>query len=267
MKNSSKDFPPNKIKSFLYSSLYAHLRQTITSLSNLILPPRCSGCGNLANDHHRVCGDCWSKLTFISNPQCYRCGWPIPFDHGQSQCGRCLGSPPPFEGGWSIFVYKDLIRSLVIRFKHGDATYLAPTFAKWLLTGSQIRREQLMSCDFLIPVPMHRWRLLKRRYNQATLLARHLSFLCEIPVHSLALERYRHTQTQHKKSRESRQENVKNAFRLSEKYKADLVGKTVCLIDDVWTTGATLHSCAKILRKAGVKKVYVLSLARVVPDI
>lgn len=265
MLNSSKEFYSYKIKSLLYSS-FAHLGKTIISFSNLILPPRCSGCGKLANDHHRVCADCWSRLTFISNPQCHKCGWPIPFDHGQSQCGPCLGNPPPFEGGWSTFVYKDLIRSLIIRFKHGDATYLAPIFAKWLYAGTQLHREQLSSCDYLIPVPMHRWRLLKRRYNQATLLARHLSPLCDVPVHSLILERCQNTQTQHQKSRESRQENVKNAFQVCEKYQVDLIGKTVCLVDDVWTTGATLHSCAKALRKAGVSKVYVLSLARVVPD-
>lgn len=220
----------------------------------------------MANDHHQVCADCWSKLTFICNPQCHLCGWPIPFDHGESQCGRCIAEPPPFEGGWSTFAYKDLIRSLIIRFKHGDATYLAPTFAKWLYVGSQRHRDQLFSCDYLIPVPMHRWRLLKRRYNQATLLARHLSPLCGVSVHPLVLERIRNTQTQHKKSRQSRQENVKNAFEVREKYRGELAGKTVCLIDDVWTTGATLKSCAIILRKAGVARVYVLSLARVVTD-
>ncbi len=263
---SSKDFFLKSISSALHGLLHGSCDRIFLPLSNFILPPRCCGCGHMANEHHKLCSACWSRLTFISSPQCYRCGWPIPFDHGESQCGKCLAEPPPFEGGWSTFVYKDLVRSLIIRFKHGDATYLAPVFAKWLFAGNQRQRDQLLSCDYLIPVPMHRWRLLKRRYNQATLLARHLSPLCDVAVHPFALERIRNTDTQHKKSRQRRKENVRSAFRVMEKYREELAGKTVCLIDDVWTTGATLTACAKVLRRAGVAKVYVLSLARVVPD-
>lgn len=242
-------------------------------LSNLILPPRCCSCGNPTSSHHQVCGDCWSNLPFISAPCCCLCGYPMPYipltgkgfgDQGQLWCGPCLAQRPPFDGGCSAFAYKDLIRKLVIRFKHGDATYLAPTFANWLY---QCSKDQLLTkCDVLIPIPMHRWRLVKRRYNQATLLARHLSYKSQIPLWSLALERCKNTAMQQAKNRKHRQENVKNAFRVPPSFKQSLQRKSVCLIDDVWTTGATLSACTEVLREAGVKKIFVLTLARVVSD-
>lgn len=256
-----------------------------TLFLNLILPPRCSGCGDFTNEHHQLCQGCWSQLEFISSPSCKLCGWPLPYSVVLSLdnsaldtsdpldsylCGGCLKRPPSFDKGLSSFVYKDMIRQLIIRFKHGDATYLAPTFAKWLY---QRGKEELRECDYLIPVPLHRWRLFKRQYNQATLLARHLGDLCDIPILTSVLERSRHTASQHQKGRKHRETNVENAFCISRSHglfrtrlpgSQILSGKTICLIDDVWTTGATIGACSKVLYRAGVKKIIVLTLARVV---
>lgn len=185
-------------------------------------------------------------------------------NQGQLWCGPCLSQQPIFDEGRSAFAYKELIRKLILRFKHGDATYLAPTFANWLYHCS--KEQFLNDCDILIPVPMHRWRLVKRRYNQATLLARHLSYQSQIPMWPLALKRCKNTPTQQAKNRKHRQENVKDAFQVAASYEDSLKGKNICLIDDVWTTGATLSACTKALREAGVKRIFVLTLARVVPD-
>ncbi len=120
------------------------------------------------------------------------------------------------------------------------------------------------SADYIIPVPLHRWRLLKRQYNQATLLARSVSSLAQIPVLTNCLIRKKATESQGHKTPKERKQNVKHAFDIID---PDTVqGKTIVLIDDVWTTGATLDACAKTLKKAGASQVFVLALARVVKE-
>lgn len=239
--------------------------KNIKIISNIILTPRCSSCGVFTNNHHHLCSHCWNDLTFISSPQCQTCGYPLPYAQNGNSCGNCLLSPPPFTG-WSIFIYENTIRKLIIRFKHGDATYLAPTLAKWLYSGNPNKKNLFQDFDYLIPVPLHRTRMIKRQFNQATLLCRELEKLCGIPTHPLALRRHRNTTTQHLKSKKLRFKNVQNAFYLDPKYQQDITGKNICLIDDVWTTGATITSCAQTLLNAGAKKVSVITVARVLLD-
>lgn len=247
---------------FIKKSVFLTIKSYQKGL-DLILPPRCSSCGEVCSDHHKLCADCWNQLSFLSSPQCPSCGWPLPFTTQDILCGSCLQTPLPYEG-WSIFSYQGLIRQLILRFKHGDATYLAPTLARFLLTGNLKRQKTFQSCDYLIPVPLHRWRMVKRQYNQATLLSRELSKLTCVPVQTDILFRKKHTQSQHLKSRKQRRDNVKDVFVVQNEQ--ILQGKTVCLIDDVWTTGSTLKNCAYALKKGGAKKIYALSLARVIPD-
>lgn len=237
---------------------------------NFILPPRCPSCGDLTNNHHQLCVPCWSQLTFISEPTCPLCGVPLPYIpmnnnplEQKIRCASCLIQIPTFNTGCSSFVYKGLIRKLVLRFKHGDATYLAPLFAKWLFNSSH---KYLKECDYIIPIPLHRWRLFNRRYNQTTLLARHLNKLSHIPILVLTLQRHKNTAFQGHKNRKERQKNVHKAFRVPAHFHEKLTGKTICLLDDVWTTGATLSTCAKVLKGAGAHKIIVLSLTRVVSD-
>ncbi len=125
-------------------------------------------------------------------------------------------------------------------------------------------QELWSSADYIIPVPLHRWRLLKRQYNQATLLARSVSSLTNIPVLTNCLVRKKATESQGHKTLKERKQNVKQAFDVIDP--DSLKGKSIVLIDDVWTTGATLDACAKILKKAGAHRIFVLTLARVVKE-
>ena len=116
----------------------------------------------------------------------------------------------------------------------------------------------------IIPVPLHRWRLFKRRYNQATLLARELAHYSSRPLLINVLIRHKNTPSQQGKSRQLRQQNVNRVFNVARKNLSLIKGKSLLLVDDVWTTGATLNACIKTLKKAGAKDVYVLTLARVI---
>jgi ComF family protein len=228
---------------------------------NLLLPPRCLSCGEHANQTHQLCGACWKSLEFITTPYCEKCGHPFVVDQSHLICGECLHQPPLFTGGRSVFRYDSLIRELILKFKHGDATYLAKPLGRWMTRSGE---DLLTKCECIIPVPLHRWRLLKRRYNQATLLAREISSNSNLPYLTNVLIRTKNNTSQHGKSRKSREENVKNIFKIAPQHLALVKKKSFLLVDDVWTTGATLNACIKTLKKAGAKDVYVLTLARTI---
>lgn len=227
----------------------------------LLLPSRCLNCGEYASGSHQLCGSCWKSLEFITTPFCDRCGHPFVVDQSSLICGDCLHTPPLFTRGRAVFRYHSLIRELILKFKHGDATYLAKPFGSWLTLSG---RDLLAASDVIIPVPLHRWRLFKRRYNQATLLARELSRHAQIPLLTNVLIRHKSTESQHGKSRQARQANVNAVFKIMPEKSLLVKKKSVLLVDDVWTTGATLNACVKTLKKAGAKDVFVLTLARVV---
>jgi ComF family protein len=236
---------------------------------NFLVPPRCIKCGNLTAEDHQLCADCWKEITFIVEPFCKKCGHPLeisPLYDASSEgdgCHNCLGYAHFYDQVRSVFVYNEIAKKLLVRFKHGDATYLTPTFSRWL---KQKGEEFISSSDYLIPVPLHWKRLLYRRYNQSALLCISLlKLLPHKPIYApYILRRKRHTLSQGHKTISQRQENIEGAFIVPERYKNQLKGKTVVLVDDVMTTGATIQECSRTLKEAGCKKVYVLTIARAV---
>lgn len=186
----------------------------------------------------------------------------MPYDGGDLTCVSCLNLSPGYDKGRSALQYEGLARDLVLRLKHGDATYLPASLSTWMMHAGY---ELWADTDYLIPVPLHRWRLFRRGYNQATLLARSLSKRIQIPLLTNTVIRKKATGSQGFKTRKQRYENVQGAFALKDP-NGLLKDKTITLIDDVWTTGATMAACIKVLKQGGVKKVYVLTLARVVKE-
>ncbi len=182
------------------------------------------------------------------------------FASDQMSCVECLVHPPAYDLGRSTFTYSDLGRDLVLRLKHSDATYLPKCLAPWIKFAGQ---DFWSTTDYIVPVPLYRWRLLKRQYNQATLLARAVSDLVNVPVLTNVLVRRKATESQGHKSVKDRKKNVADAFGVKGEILKD---KTIVLLDDVWTTGATLNACTKVLRKAGAHRIYLLTLARVVKE-
>lgn len=187
-------------------------------------------------------------------------------DHSKSvrsttlTCAGCLQKPPPFAQAKSALAYDDASKKLILRFKHGDAQHMAPTFATWLY---RVGKEMLDQSDYVVPVPLHWTRLMKRQYNQAALLCNALQPLSQTPVLLEGLKRTARTQSQGFLTKEQRTLNVAGKFVVPTKNILQVNKKVITLVDDVYTSGATVKACVKALKKAGAKKVYVLTLARV----
>jgi ComF family protein len=183
----------------------------------------------------------------------------VPVEVG-TLCGACLAEPPVFDLARSVFLYDEASKDLVLRFKHADALHMAKGLARMAVTaGAAFWREDCV----LVPVPLHRWRLWRRRYNQAAVLALAMGRLVDRPVDVTALRRVRATASQGHLSRAARAENLRGSMEVDPRVGDRMRGKTVVLIDDVMTTGATANEAARVLRAAGARRVFVLTLARV----
>lgn len=229
-------------------------------LLNLFFPPQCLVCEALVPTHGTLCTECWNNVPFISAPMCACCGLPLEFAVDETTlCGECLREHPPYSRARAAFVYNDTSRAMVLKLKYQDDTYLAPIFAGWLKSAGA---ELIAASDAIIPVPLHYWRMVSRRYNQSLLLARLLAKNTGLPLMADGLKRIRATPQQTGLTYPQRKKNVSGAFAVPPKQLRMLQGKSILLIDDVMTTGATLAACTQTLIKAGAGQVNVLTLAR-----
>ena len=236
------------------------LRRSALAALDLLLPPRCLVCGATVALPGTVCAGCWGGLRFIAAPLCEACGLPFDYDPGPGAlCGDCARRPPPFRRAHAVLRYDDGSCDLVIAFKHRDRTDAAPAYGAWMARAGA---DLLEAADLLVPVPLHRLRLIQRRFNQSALLAHALAARSEVACASDALIRTRPTPSQGRLSRSARARNVQGAFRV--RRPAEVSGRRILLVDDVLTTGATASACATTLLRAGADAVDVLTLARVV---
>jgi ComF family protein len=232
----------------------------LTKSLDLLFPPQCMACRTPVGQPG-LCATCWSAVTFLDGPGCRCCGLPFPVAlEGENSCAACLAQPPAFDAARAILAYDDASKGAILALKHADRLELVPNFARWLArTGMPL----VEGCDLVVPVPLHRWRLWQRRYNQAAELARALSRLTGLSCDTTALTRSRATASQGAMaSAKARRRNVQRAFQVP--VPAKVAGKGVLLLDDVLTTGATAEACARALKRAGAARVFVLALARVV---
>ncbi len=231
----------------------------ISFIFNLVMPARCLICGRIVNGKNGLCGDCFSKIQFLSRQGCPRCAKPydLPEDEGRL-CSNCLKEPPIFHSLRSAFIYDKYSKQLILPFKHADRIDMTPFLGNLML---HVGKDILENADIILAVPLHHKRLIKRKYNQAALLAHYLAKETNKKFLPNTLKRIIHTKTQGHDNAEQRKRNVKNAFSIKNKDK--IKGKNVLIIDDVYTTGATLNECAKELYNAGAKCVDCLTAARV----
>ncbi len=258
---SLTDSEPDNRPSLLRQS-FVTLDTLATRLLDSVMPPRCLRCGAMVADPGALCSTCFEAVTFITDPFCHRCGIPfadIPVNTDTIlERGSCLEHPPAYDHARAVFVYDADSRPLVTRLKYADRTDHAPSLARWMHRAGSTILEQ---ADFILPVPLHRWRLISRTFNQSTLLVRHLSKVNGIPAKFHVLRRIKATPHQGGLSAKDRQRNVANAFRVVKP--DEIAGKKIVLIDDALTTGATLNACARVLKSNEASRVDALVAGRV----
>jgi ComF family protein len=242
------------------AAAFAHA--ALRELLDFALPPRCPGCGAITSEPHRFCLDCWGSLTFLGEPCCTRCGLPFayPVEGGQAECGRCLADPPPFDRLRAAVAYGDVSRQVALKLKYSGRPGLAETLAHFMLRHLRAGERDAL----LVPVPLHRWRIWKRGYNQAALIASALSRRSGLPAGLDLLSRTRATPPLKGLGRRERALAVRGAFKVPPRGRERLAGRHILLVDDVYTSGATAAACARALKRGGAASVEILCWARVV---
>jgi ComF family protein len=249
----------------LASSLGVSASGWARRVADLVYPPVCLGCGVMTGGHGAVCAACWQKLRFIDRPHCDVLGVPFSYDPGPGMLSaQAIASPPVFDRLRSAVIFDGAARAMVHGLKYKDRGDLAPTMAVWMERGG---RDCLDRCDAIVPVPLHRTRFVLRKYNQAAELARHLARRTDKPYLPAALIRTKRTRRQVGLTARAREENVRAAFVVPPGREAEIFGKRIVLVDDVYTTGATVSAATRALKKAGATEVSVLTFAMALAEI
>jgi ComF family protein len=233
----------------------------LARIADFVMPPVCLGCHAHLGGLDALCPKCWSGITFIRPPLCDRLGTPMPYDTGGVMISAAANAAPPsFDRARAVANFDGLMRDLVHDLKFNDRHDLRRLLCRWLLEAG---REVLAGADMVVPVPLGRWRLFQRGFNQAALLAQDVSQKTSAIYAPMVLVRTRKTRPQVGLTRLERQKNVRGAFAVPDARKNAVAGRNIVLIDDVITTGATIGACARALKRAGAARVDVLSLALV----
>lgn len=216
----------------------------------LIFPSRCLICKKISSDI--LCSDCLSKVSLVQPPICRICG--IPIDNGNI-CYRCRQNTLYFSQARSYALYEGPMRTAIIKFKFERRREIGKFFGEIL---GRFALQLNWDIDVIIPIPLSKRRLKERGFNQSEILALEVSKILKLPI-SLGLVRIKETKSSIDLSLEERRININKAFLVSDK---GLKGKRVLLVDDVYTTGATVSEAGKTLLERGISEVKVLTLAR-----
>jgi ComF family protein len=227
-------------------------RKFLDFFLDLLFPPKCLLCKRL--NSNLICPECLSQLTPFRGKTCSLCG--VPLEGKDNRCPQCLRNPPYFDRGFFYGLYQGKLEEAILRFKYQDHPGLSAPLGKLL---AEKFRETGVQVDLVTWVPLHQRKLKMRGYNQAELLARAISVNLGLPYGDLLIKK-KETKPQSRLSREERLKNVIGVFK--PKSAVELQGKSLLLVDDVVTTGATASECARVLKEMGAEKVFVLSLAR-----
>lgn len=233
-------------------------------LINAIFPPQCILCSEPTDVPFNLCARCFEGYHPIDGASCFKCGAPVLVSDSQtSVCEACFETPPPWNKGASVALYAGAMRRFVLGLKHGDRQdflrFAAPRLAE-KAQGFQLHEP------VFVPIPLHWFRLIKRRSNQAAGLARHTAKALAADYSPDALVRIKATPKMENVAAVKRFELQQNAIALNPKRKSDVRDRNVILVDDVMTTGATLTAATRAIEQAAPKSISVLTLARAVDD-
>lgn len=246
----------------------ASLVEAFAPMVNLVYPPRCPLCGDGIAAQSGVCSGCWSELVIPGLPACSTCQRPFRADDGvagiedSKLCAPCMADPPLHDGIAAGTLYNDASRKLILSFKHGGRIALAPILAKLIAA-----RLPEMGDDWsLIPVPLHRWRLWRRGYNQAAMLAVEIGKSTGTKVLRDGLLRTKQTRSLGGLGRKARKRTLAGALSINPRHEKTVKGRNIILVDDVLTSGATSEACVRVLKRHGAKTVVVACFARVLDE-
>lgn len=238
-----------------------------TKLINLIFPPKCILCGKVVEEYDTLCHDCWKDIEFIQKPFCSKCSSPLQMEISEDDlCANCLKNPPLYIKSRSAMVYSDETAKIIFKFKFYDKPHIKKFMAKTMVKASQ---DIIKNVDILIPIPLHKKRLIFRRYNQALILANEIGKLTNKNVVYNFLVKKKHTIPQAKLKGVERAKNLKDKFCINSKYLKNIKNYEAlnfAIIDDVMTTGSTVNECVKVLHEVGIKNVYVITFAKTTRD-
>lgn len=240
-------------------------RVAARAIVDYALPPRCPGCGTVVGEDRQFCLACWSALDFLGDPCCAACSLPLPLamPGERIMCGACLADAPPFDGAPAAVAYGPVARTVALRLKYGRRTGHARLMAR--LMARPLAALGPAEAMLLVPVPLHRWRLWSRGFNQAALIADELARLTGVPRDHHLLRRVKATASLRGKRRRERERIVAGAFALAADARVRTAGRHLVLVDDVHASGATLRAAARVLRRSGAARVSALTWARVMP--
>jgi ComF family protein len=227
------------------------------------LPPQCPCCERFLEEGRKgVCPDCFSEIRWIEPPFCSICGTPFSSGAGESHpCSDCLTKKRYFEMARALGFYVGPLQKMIHRWKYRGKTSLTSSLGEWMATGLLHFWDPPLF-DLLIPVPLHIHRNRERGFNQVLLLVQELSRKTGIPYRKRLLQKKQVTPPQVNLSGAEREKAVRNAFQVVGN--ENLEGKSILLVDDVYTTGATVNECSRVLIARGAERVDVLTLAHAV---
>lgn len=228
---------------------------------DLVTPSLCLTCGVPVGEPSSLCVACWGRLKLIEEPACDALGTPFAYDQGEGALSAAaLADPPAWDRARAAVLFDDASAKLVHALKYQDRPEAGLLMARMMARAG---RKLVAQSDVLLPVPLHRFRLWTRRFNQSAFLAQRIAALSGTPWRHDVLMRGRRTRAQVGLDQPARRANVRNAFAVRPELLAVVAEKSVLLVDDVRTTGATAEACALALRKAGARQVNLLTFALV----
>ena len=238
--------------------------RAVGPLVDFIYPPRCPSCGDAIGEHGGLCGNCWAELSIPAEPWCTLCQRPFGAEgpQGAAQCAPCLAKPPRHSGIYAATLYSPVSRKLLLAFKHGRRIAMAPMLARIMATRLPIDAEGYV----IVPVPLHRWRLWKRGFNQSALLAQELARYGKGSLAVDLLTRRKPTPSLGGLGNKARRRALSGAIAIDPVRVQEIAGRDILLVDDVVTSGATSNACVATLLKAGARSVRIVCFARVLDE-
>ena len=243
--------------------MFCKIEKILKNFVNLIFPAKCISCGKIIEEYDTLCKDCWNKIKFIEKPFCNKCSTPLENKISDDDlCANCLKNQNLFIKARSAVIYNNESSKIIFKYKFYDKINMKKFMAKAMLNAS---KDIINNIDVLIPVPLHKKRLIFRRYNQALFLAKEIaklsnkSFICDF------LEKKKHTIPQAKLKQAERLKNLKDKFSINFKYLKEIEkykNLNFAIIDDVMTTGSTINECRKVMNENGIKNVYAITFAK-----